>query len=380
MRVLTLSTLFPDAERPNFGVFVERQTLGLAAAGAEVEVVSGEGVPTWPLSLHPHYGRARRLEREEAWKGLRVHRPLFRVLPRRPAGAARALAEAALPLVETLRPDVIDAEFFWPDGVAAMHLSRAAAIPFSIKARGSDIHFWGGVPGVAGQMLEAAAAAHGLLAVSAALKASMAELGMPAGKICVHYTGIDLDLFRPAPRAAAKAALGVEGPLLVSVGALIPLKGQRLVIEALAELPGATLILAGDGPERGALERLARTRGVSERVRFLGNRPHGALPGLLAAADVMVLPSEREGLANVWLEALACGTPLVISDVGGAREVVDRQEAGRLVPRQPAAIAEAVRELLASPPEPEAVRRTAERFSWERNAAELLDHLRGLPR
>ena len=375
MRVLTLSTLFPQAERPTFGVFVERQTLELARRGADVEVIAGAGLPPWPISLHPHYAPVRQLPREEEWKGLKVHRPCFRTLPRLPAGAARALAAAALPLVRTLKPDVIDAEFFWPDGAAAMHLSRATGIPFSIKARGSDIHVWGGVEAVYSQMVEAAAAADGLLAVSAALKGSMVELGMPAEKIRVHYTGIDLDRFRPLPRDAAKAAIGVEGPLLVSAGALIPLKGQRLVVEALRELPGATLILVGDGPERAALERLARSRGVAARVRFLGNRPHEELPALLAAADAMVLPSEREGLANVWLEALACGTPLAIADVGGAREVVDRPEAGRLVPRESAAIAAAVRELLADPPPREASRASAERFSWERNGAELLEHL-----
>jgi glycosyltransferase involved in cell wall biosynthesis len=375
MRVLTLSTLFPDAERPTFGVFVERQTLELARAGAEVEVVCGVGAPPWPLALHRHYGRARRLPREERWKGLRVHRPLFRVLPGLPAGSARALAAAVLPLVRELRPEVIDAEFFWPDGVAAMHLSRATGIPFSIKARGSDIHFWGRQTTIRRQIVEAAKAAHGLLAVSVALKGSMTELGMPAEKIRVHYTGIDLDRFRPADRAAAKAALSVEGPLLVSAGALIALKGQRLALEALAELPGATLILIGDGPERGALERLANSRGLSQRVRFLGNRPHEELPGLLAAADAMVLPSEREGLANVWLESLACGTPLVISDVGGAREVVDRPEAGRLVAREPGAIAAAVRELIAAAPDAEAVRAAAERFSWQENGETLLAHL-----
>ena len=92
----------------------------------------------------------------------------------------------------------------------------------------------------------------------------------------------------------------------------------------------------------------------------------------------MLLPSEREGLANVWLEALACGTPILIADAGGAREVLDRPEAGRLVAREPAAIAAAAREMLASPPDPAEVRKAAERFSWERNAEELHAHLQGL--
>jgi teichuronic acid biosynthesis glycosyltransferase TuaC len=99
------------------------------------------------------------------------------------------------------------------------------------------------------------------------------------------------------------------------------------------------------------------------------------MPELLAAADLMLLPSEREGLANVWVEALACGTPILIPDVGGAREVLDRPEAGRLVAREPEAIAAAAREMLASPPDPAKVRAAVERFSWTRNAAKLHKHL-----
>jgi glycosyltransferase involved in cell wall biosynthesis len=377
LRVLTLSTLYPSPARPTFGVFVERQTQALAAReGVEVEVASGFGRPPWPLSLHPHY-RGQRGAVSGTWNGLFVHRVPFRTLPRLPTGAGKALARAMLPELKRLRErfpfDAIDAEFFWPDGVAAMHLSRALGVPFSVKARGSDIHFWGAVPAVRAQMLEAAREADGLFSVSVALKGSMEKLGMPGEKIEVLYTGIDLERFRPVDRAAAKAALGVDGPLLVSAGALIPLKGQKLVIEALHDLPGATLILVGDGPERTRLEALAKPLGP--RVRILGNRPHEELPALMAAADAMVLPSEREGLANVWVEALACGTPLVITDVGGAREVVDRPEAGRLVARDAAAIADGVRGLLADPPAQDAVRKAAERFSWERTGAALHAHL-----
>jgi glycosyltransferase involved in cell wall biosynthesis len=249
-------------------------------------------------------------------------------------------------------------------------------VPFSVKARGSDITFWGTRPRIAAQIAAAGAAAAGLLSVSAALRRDMIALGLPGEKIRVHYTGIDLDRFRPD----AKAALGVEGPVLITVGNLIPRKGQDLALAALALIPEATLFLVGDGPDRGRLEGLARTQGVSSRVRFLGIQPHDAMPGLLAAADVLVLPTASEGLANVWVEALACGTPVVTSDVGGAREAIDRPEAGRLVPREPAAIAAAVRELLAAPADPAAVRAAAERFSWTRNAAELRDHLASLIR
>ncbi|HEY0414686.1 MAG TPA: glycosyltransferase [Allosphingosinicella sp.] len=364
LRVLTLSTLFPDRARPNFGVFVERQTLGLAAReGVDVAVAAGIGLPLWPLSLHPHYRELRALAQREDWRGLAVHRPRFRSRPQ--AGAARALATRLLPLAREFRPDVIDAEFFWPDGVAALHLARALGLPFSIKARGSDIIWWGRQPAIRRQMVEAAEAAGGLLAVSESLRREMIALGMPAEKIRVHYTGIDLDLFRPVERP--------RGRVIATLGNLVPVKGQRLAIEALRQVPGATLLVIGDGPERKALERAA-----DGRVRFLGAIPHRELPAILTQADVMVLPAEREGLANAWIEALACGIPIIIPDVGGAREVIDRPEAGRIVAREPGAIAAAIRELLDDPPPRQAVRAAAERFSWDRNAAELEAHLRAV--
>jgi len=384
LRVLTLATLFPNGARPTFGLFVERQTRALAARDdVATEVVAPVGLPLGPLSRHPHYAPLRGLPREEEWNGLKVYRPRYRVWPGLgQAGTARRMARALLPVLRDIRSrfpfDAIEAEFFWPDGPAAMRLAAALGVPFSIKARGSDIHFWGAQPAIAQQIVAAGEAADGLLAVSAALKRDMAVLGLPAQKIGVLHTGVDLDLFHPVERKAAKAALGVEGPLLIAIGHLNGRKGQEIAIAALERIPGATLLLAGDGPERARLEREAAAKGLAGRVRFLGVQPPEVLAGLLAAADAMVLPTISEGLANAWVEALACGTPVVTSDVGGAREVIDRPVAGRLVARDPGAVAEAVNALLAGPPAQAAVRAVAQRFSWERNAAELREHLASL--
>ncbi|WP_456298460.1 glycosyltransferase [Flavisphingomonas formosensis] len=385
LRVLTLASLFPSAVRPVFGVFVERQTLGLAAhRDVALRVVNPIGLPPGPLKRHVHYRAQAALPARETWKGLEVHRPAFPVIPRMGERfAARLMARALLPVLQTIRKefpfDVIDAEFFWPDGPAAVRLGRALGVPVSIKARGSDIHQRMHQPAMRSAIVAAARAADGLLAVSGALKADMVAIGMPAEKIRVHYTGVDMDRFRPATdRAAAKAALGVQGPLLLSVGALIALKGHDLVLDAIRELPEATLMIAGEGPHRPALEARIAAEGLGERVRLLGAQPHEAMPALIAAADMMVLASAAEGLANAWVESLASGTPIVIPDVGGAREVVDRPEIGRLVAREPAAIARGIRELLAAPPLQDVVRASAERFTWAANSAALYEHLAGL--
>jgi teichuronic acid biosynthesis glycosyltransferase TuaC len=204
-------------------------------------------------------------------------------------------------------------------------------------------------------------------------------MGLPGEAIRIHYTGVDLDRFRPAPdRIAAKAALGVTGPLLLSTGALIARKGHDLAIEAVARLPGVSLMIAGEGPARPTLEALIAERGLGDRVRLLGSQPHESLPALAAAADIGVLVSASEGLANAWVESIACGTPVVISEAGGARELVDRPAAGRIVARTPEAIVAAVTDILADPPEQANVRAVAERFTWEANALALRDHLAGI--
>jgi glycosyltransferase involved in cell wall biosynthesis len=248
-------------------------------------------------------------------------------------------------------------------------------VPVSIKARGADIHFWGARRTTSQQVLEAGKAAHGLLCVSEALRADMISLGMPSDGIWCHYTGVDLRHFAPADRSAVKAALGVDRPLIVSVGALIPRKGQSLLLEAVTEVPDAQLVLVGDGPDRASLLSQARELGIAARVRLTGNLGQPDVARWLAAADVMALPSRSEGLANVWLEALASGTPIVICPAGGAQEVLTDTLAGRIVPRCPKKIATALREILSNPPATSTCRAVAEKFSWSRNAETLRDHL-----
>jgi glycosyltransferase involved in cell wall biosynthesis len=381
LRVLTLATLFPDITRPSLGPFVERQTLGLAAhPDVELQVVAPIGLPPFPFSLHPHYRSFSKVPEAEDWKGLRVQRPRFRHLPSTKGRFdAGAMARRLMPLLAEIRRtfpfDIIDAEFFFPDGPAAVALGAHFGVPVSIKARGADIHFWGQNPPTANQVSAAGRSADGLLAVSEALKGDMARIGMPEERITVHYTGVDLDRFTVQDRATAKSALGVSGPLLVSVGALIPRKGQSLVIDALPHLPDAKLVLIGEGEDRARLSQQAGALGVADRVTFTGNLPHEEISAWLSAADVMALPSASEGLANAWVEALACGTPIVITNAGGAREVLVDESAGHIVERTAEGVLAGLQSVLAAPPSRAACRQIAERFTWGRNTEALFRHL-----
>lgn len=385
LRILSIASLFPDATRPNFGVFVERSLLE-AAQQPEVDltIIAPIGVPIWPLSLHPRYKQFSNVPQAEQWKGVTVYRPRFTVWPGTSGRfAPRSMARAIRHLVKRTMPqavfDVIDAQFFFPDGPAASIVGKALNAPVSIKARGADISYWSKNPATSAMVREAGQNTAGLIAVSDALKQDMVALGMPGERIILHYTGLDADRFHPRPRDSEKALFDVTGPVISTVGALIPRKGQEIVIRALADLPGVTYLVAGLGADEARLRTLAATLGVADRVRFLGSVPHAKIPSLLAASDAMILVSESEGLANAWLEALACGTPIVISNVGGAGEIAPGSEAVRIVERTPQAVAQAVRELLAAPPSPDITSATVHaRFSWEKNARELVAHWRKL--
>ena len=381
VRVLSLSTLFPNPARPSFGGFVGNQMAALARRGdVDLTMLAPIGLPPWPLSLRAPYGALARVPERSCITTVTALHPRFKLLPIVGGDSNPArLARAVLPLVRRLHAehpfDVVDAQFFFPDGPAAAIISREINVPLTIKARGSDILLWGTRPRALAQIRAAGAQAAQMLAVSAALKRDMVALGLPEDRIVVHYTGLDHARFTPIPRAQARQKLGLSnGSFLLATGALIPIKGQALAIEALSELPGTTLALAGTGPDEAALKALAAQLNLLDRVRFLGQVGHAELPLWLSAADALVLPSEREGLANAWIEALACGTPLIIPDIGGAREVVTTPTAGRIAARTPAAIAAAIRKILAQSPTQTEVAAHAERFSWERNAAELSAH------
>ncbi|MDP3551620.1 MAG: glycosyltransferase [Novosphingobium sp.] len=384
-RLLSISTLYPAPGRAGFGRFVSRQMEALAARGDwEVTVVNPIGKPPVPMQ---RYAALEQIPEVAQQGEVTVHHPRFMLVP----GVSGPInpfliASAVLPLARKLHAetpfDMVDAQFFYPDGPAAAKVARALGLPLAIKARGSDIHLWGEKALARRQMLAAAEQASALLSVSCALARDMVAMGMPETRISVHYTGLDRARFQPLEREAARQLISAipamqvwsEGRLLLCVGALLAIKGQALAIRALALLPDdVQLAIAGTGADEPVLRKLVSQLGLDARVQFLGSVEHDMLPHLLCAADAMVLPSEREGLANAWIEALACGTPVVIPDVGGAREVVQDDSAGRIVARTPEAIAQGVAELLANPPGQADVAANAERFSWDANAAALAE-------
>jgi glycosyltransferase involved in cell wall biosynthesis len=297
--------------------------------------------------------------------------PRYLVLPK--IGMTLApflLAQSVKPVIKRVlaeyRFDLIDAHYFYPDGVAAILLGRHFGKPVVITARGTDVNLIPRYRLPRAMIRWAARHADGIIAVARALKDDLVRVGVPAGRIEVLRNGVDLQLFQPIEREAGRRKLEVSRTTLLSVGHLIPRKAHHLVIQAMRWLPEMNLIVIGDGPERKALNALAREAGVGDRVRFVGALAQEELRNYYGAADALVLASSREGWANVLLESMACGTPVVASKIGGTPEVVSEPEAGVLMAeRTPEAIVEAVQRLFARYPDRGATRRYAERFSWE---------------
>jgi teichuronic acid biosynthesis glycosyltransferase TuaC len=373
-RILTFTTLFPNPAQPAHGVFVENRLRHLVASGrVSARVIAP--VPWFPSALsrwfrgHAHLARIPQAEWAAA---IPVLHPRYPVLPKIGMAIAPLLLFFwTLAAMRRLRRttgefDLIDAHYLYPDGVAAVMAGKVIGKPVVITARGTDVNL---IPRYALPrwfILFAARGAAGIIAVSQALKDELVALGVAPSKIRVLRNGVDLDMFRPKDRAMARDALGVNGPTLISVGLLIDRKGHNLVIEALTQLPTHTLIIVGDGPERKALERLATKLKVDNRVRFLGRVAHQGLADIYVAADALVLASSREGWPNVLLEAMACGTPVVASNVWGNPEVVAAPEAGVLMSeRSVKGVVDGVRALFNALPRREDTRRYAEMFSWD---------------
>jgi len=373
IRLLTFSTLYPNDARPNHGIFVENRLRHLIASQHARSTVVAP-VPWFP-SRSPWFGdwaRDTSVAPVELRHGITVHHPRYPVIPK--IGMSMApylLFRATLPMLRHLlasgqRLDAIDAHYLYPDGVAAVWLGRALGLPTVVTARGTDVNLIPQYTVPRALIRRAIARAAALIAVSAALKSELVALGAPDEKVTVLRNGVDIALFRPVDRFSARAALGLTRPTLLSVGHLIERKGHHRIIEAMTRLPEFDLLIVGEGPQRDSLAALINRRGLADQVRLLGARPHAELPSLYGAADILVLASSREGWANVLLEAMACGTPVVASNIWGNPEVVRDAAAGLVADENtPAGIVTAVRRLFEHLPERAATRAYAEQFSWD---------------
>lgn len=359
MRILALTNIYPNPLQPHRATY-NRFQLRLLGTRHPVRVIAPIA---WTDELAAWSKRGARLPagRRAALDGLTVDYPRFLFPPKVLRGrygrfyraSVRRSFERAL---GEFRPDLIYTPWAYPDGWASVALGHAAGLPVVLKVHGSDVLVLGRRPDRCRPTSEALQQADAVIAVSRDLADHVIELGADPGRVVhVIYDGIDTDLFRPGPAAEARARLGLERdtPVVLSVGNLVPVKGQDLLIEACARLARAGVrfvcYLIGDGPLRSQLGRQAAGLGLGGRFRMPGALPSHRLPDWYRAADVFALPSHSEGVPNVQLEAMACGVPFVGSRVGGIPEVAHLGESRLVPPGDAGALAEALGEFLTRP-------------------------------
>ena len=384
--LVVFSTLFPSAARPGAGLFI-RERMFRVAQHRPLAVVSPQPwfpgqalIRLWRPDYRP---RAPALEIQQ---GISVYRPRFLAVP----GLLRpldgwAMALASYFLLRRLRREgarLIDAHFAFPDGEAAIRLGRWLGLPVTITLRGTEVPHSRN-PALRPRLARTLKAAARVFSVSASLRRLALELGTPAENTEVVGNGVDTSVFQPADRAEARArlALPADAKVLVSVGGLVERKGMHRVIDCLPALLGSHpdlhyLVVGGASPEgdlRADLETQVARLDLRGRVHFLGEIPPAELKWPLSAADVFALSTRNEGWANVFLEAMACGLPVVATDVGGNAEVVCRPELGAIVPfGDAAALQQALDDALARDWDRTAILEYARANQWDRRVAQLL--------
>ncbi len=385
-RLVVYTSLFPHPGQPGAGLFIRER---MFRVGKVLPIVVVAPVPWFPLQgvirhWRPHFRP--RAPRKEIQQGIEVYYPRFFCVPglgKRFDGMFMALG--SLRCLANLRRrfdfTVIDAHFAYPDGYAATMLGRWLKVPVTITLRGTEIPL-STFPARRQNILAALSMATRVFAVSDSLKRHASALGATS-QIRVIGNGVDTTKFYPIDKSLARSQLGIPADafVLISVGGLVERKGFHRVIECLPELKkrysGLYYLIVGgscaEGDMSQELKQQVRALDLEQNVKFLGMLPSDQLKIPLSASDVFVLASRNEGWANVFLEAMACGLPVVTTNVGGNAEVVCRQALGFIVPfGDREALLDALVKSLAVEWNRQAVRAYAEENAWDERIKTLV--------
>ncbi|MCE2572193.1 glycosyltransferase [Motilimonas eburnea] len=394
--ILVLSSLFPSQARPTAGLFIQERMFRVAA---EFPLFVVSPVPWFPLQgliqwWRPHYRpQPANFEVQTAPDGSLVHVyfPRFFSLP----GVGRCfdawfMARAVsrwLKRHPELDWQILDSHFSYPEGAAAGLLSKWFRKPVTLTLRGTEVpHSLGFF--TARWQRWAWRQADRVFAVSTSLQQLALGQGASPAKSDVVGNGVDCDTFYPVDKQQARAALGLAetDQVLITVAGLVPRKGFHLVIDALAQLPDSVkyVIVGGasaEGDYQLTLEQQVARLGLSSRVLFVGPKPKSELRHYLSAADLFVLASANEGWANVILEAMACGVPVLASDVGGNREVIANEQLGLIYPYgDQAKLLAGIEQGLAKHWQQETLYQYAKANSWQLRVEQLKRHFLALNR
>lgn len=386
MRIAVVSTYYPNAADPLRAVFIRNLTLAISKR-ASVHVISP--IPyAPPLSGRADWSALRSVPRVDRRDDLEVSHPRFVVVPKCEALSGATYALSVLPVLRRLhrqhRLDVIHAHCAYPDGVGVSLAAEALNVPFVVTAHGSDVNVYGARRFIRPQLCRALRRASAAIAVSGEIHRKVASM-VPSRASCIAQVpcaAVDPGVFMPRDRTWARQALGIsdQGRLALSVGQLVPVKNPALLLEAWRRLLQQKhvggpdrLCFIGEGPLRTELERAATASEFAGTVQFLGGRAQSEVALWFNAANVACLTSRSEGTPNVVIEALASGTPVAATAVGGVPDLIVPGVGGELVPAGDVeAYSAAMHRILTRNWDFEQVAVTVRGYTWETLAARNL--------
>lgn len=359
MRILTVTTLWPNSRQPVHGLFVRQRVMEMAKRADVTVIAPVPWAPAWLGRLFPRYAKYGGIVDESRDGHVVVHHPRYLTFPKimkslDPVFMAVAVLLRLRRLADAKAFDVVDGHWLYPDGTAALIVGRLLGVPTTVTVRGDDIRTFSRTFLRRIWIRWTVKNAAWLFAVAGDLKRWVVDVAGETGRIDVSHNGVDGERFLPMDKATCRQRLGLTegGRVVVMVGRIESPKGQQIVVDAV------TLLIEGGGDWRlllvGPVDDAAYAEGVrrkaadsksSGRIVLAGAVPHDELPVWFSAADIFAMASDNEGCPNVLLEAMACGLPVVTTCVGGVGELVSEGDACLFVARDSQAFAAAFTEM-----------------------------------
>ena len=377
MKILVLSRILPNSSDMNRGIYVFRQSKALSSI-CSIDVVAP--IAFWDR-IKSSIGRCKKVNKIEYIDGLEIQHPIYFHIP----GIFRNMNGFFMFLSlyfyhknrhQNHKWDVILSHFAYPDGFFAVLLGKALGIPVFISCLGSDINSLANKISTKKMIKWALGESEKVFVVSNSLKNKIIEIGIRKEKVVVVNNGIEINKYFVRDKEDFKKYYKIPkgDKIILYVGRLSKEKGVDVLIKAFSFIKDLNikLYIVGGGPQEKILLRQAERLGLMDRIKFLGHMHHSEIPNLMNVADLFVLPSRSEGYPNVLLEALACGIPVLATDVGGITEIINNENLGIIVAADdPIQMAQGIYSALSKEWDRELLVKRVQHQSWEWSAQKL---------
>ena len=382
MKVLSVSHMFPNQLWPNNGVFVKER---LKALSKVVDINLVAPLPSFPfISSTRKYKGIEIIPEEECFDSLHVFHPKYRLIPKYLKFLDGYLYYFTTNsffsfLIQNENFDLLDFHWVYPDAFAGLKWARKFKKKIIITIRGNESICYFEKSLRKKMLINTLQSVDHIIAVSNDMKQKVAgEYGVEHSKITVIPNGIEPQDFYMIDKKIARKSCGLEDnkKYILSLSRLSHEKGLEYLFKAFYSLDAKNteLVVVGDGPLKAKLLRMASDLKIANRVKIIGAVPHNEAYLWYNAADVYCLPSLWEGCPNVIIESLACGTPVVSTEVGGIPDLVPCNDYGFLVPPgDPASLANALNNVLKKNWDRDSIARYASKNTWSHVADSVIE-------